>query len=412
MCIKEKVKEAKHSEDRIVNGAFMPEWRRRIGEDRNVRYITSLSQIPQLPPEERERLQKVADTFGFRTNSYYLSLVNWDDPKDPIRRLIIPDPEELEDVTTLLDASHEAAITVAPGCEHKYSNTALILLSKVCGAVCRFCFRKRIFMPDNTEVSPNLEPAYEYIRNHPEIDNVLLTGGDPLMLSTRKIASVLHNLRAIPHVKIIRFGSKLPAFNPFRFIDDDELLDLFEMHSHPDKRIYVVSHFNHPREISEVAIQAIELLLKRGIIIINQTPLLIGINDDADTLGELCTKLAQVGVAPYYVFQCRPTRGNAHFKTSMVRGVDLTEAAKRLGSGLAKRFRYAGSHASGKIEIIGYDDKYQYFRYHQSKDPRHYGRFFRLPRKDEATWWDDWMPNGESFTIEDCPDVELGSGSP
>ncbi len=410
MIIKSEVREHIH-EDRIVDGSYMPKWRRRVGNKRDVEYITSLRQIPELTDDEIARLWKVSRTYGFRTNSYYLSLVNWDDPDDPIRRLVIPDPVELEDTESLLDASHEAAVTVAPGCEHKYARTALVLVSRVCGAVCRFCFRKRIFMADNHEISPDLTPTIEYIRTHPEIDNVLLTGGDAFMLSTRKIARVLEQLRQIPHVKSIRFGSKLLAFNPFRFIDDPGLLDLLEKHSRPDARIYVVNHFCHPREISDVAVKAIDKLIRRGLILINQTPLLKGINDNPDTLAALFTKCAQVGMPPYYVFQCRPTRGNAHFKTTFIDGIDIYEGAKKQVSGLAKRARYVGSHASGKIEILCYDNDYIYFKYHQSKDPKYYSQSFKLPRKDEATWWDDWMPDGESFTLDTCPVVELGSGT-
>lgn len=397
-------------EDRAT-GLYMPEWRRRIKDKRKIKYINKLSQVPELSDEEHGRMEKVAEFFKFRTNSYYLSLINWDDPDDPIKKLILPDEEELADTVSLLDASHEAAVTVAPGTEHKYTTTGLILVSRVCGAQCRFCFRKRIFMPDNTEITPDLEPAYKYISEHKEITNVLLTGGDAFMLSTKKIAEVLERLRAIPHVRIVRFGSKLPAFNPYRFIDDPELLDLLESYSKTNERIYIVCQFNHANELSDVARQAIDMILKRGIIMINQTPILVGINDDPDTLTDLFRNLAETGIPPYYVFQCRPTRGNAHFKTSMVDGIDITETAKKRISGLAKRFRYAGSHASGKIEILGYDDEWQYFKYHQSKDPKYYGQFFKLPRKNDAKWWDDWMPDGESFTLDKCPVAKLGSGT-
>jgi len=398
-------------DDQIINGTYMPEWRRRVGEKRNISYIRSLDDVPQLADEERSRLRDVAHVFRFRANSYYLSLIDWADPADPIRRLIIPGPDELDDTTGLLDASHEAAITVAPGCEHKYTKTAVVLVSRVCAALCRFCFRKRIFMPRNTEITPDLEPAFRYIQSHPEIDNVLLTGGDAFMLSTSRIAAILERLRQIPHVRIIRFGTKLPAFNPFRFIDDPELLDLLASHSRPDARIYIVTQFNHPREVSETAVKALKLLIAKGLILVNQTPLLRGINDDAHTLAALFTRLAQVGVPPYYVFHCRPTRGNAHFMIPFVSGIDIFEAARRRVSGLGKRARYTGSHASGKIEILGYDQAHLYFKYHNSKNPAFYGQFFKLPRNDEATWWDDWMPNGESFSLDKCPVAELGSGS-
>lgn len=408
----EKIKkpEKAKKKDPFVDGVYMPEWRKRVEEIRKVKYVTRLSQVPQITDEERERLQRVSSVFGFRTNTYYLSLIDWDDPNDPIRRIIIPREVELED-EGLLDASNEHAITVAPSCEHKYTRTALILISNVCGAVCRFCFRKRIFLKDNREVSPNLEHAFEYIRSHPEIDNVLLTGGDALMLSTKKLGKILAELRNIPHIKSIRMGSKLLAFNPFRIIDDPSLVELLGRYSLPYGRLYIVSHFNHPREITVIAVKAVRQLQKAGVLLINQTPLMVGINDNVETLAELFTTLAQVGVPPYYVFQCRPTRGNAHFKVPFVRGIDIFERAKAQVSGLAKRARYTGSHASGKIEILGYDNDYIFFKYHQSKDPGYYGQFFRLPRKDDATWWDDWMPNGESFSLDTCPVVELGSGT-
>lgn len=400
-----RVKEGEKTTEEAV-----PEWRRRMERSGRIRYITHLGQIPEISSEELGELESVAQVFEFRANSYYLSLIDWVDPNDPIRRIVIPSPEELED-EGLLDASLEHKITVAPGCEHKYTRTALILLSRVCGSICRFCFRKRIFLKDNREITPKLEPAYQYIRSHREVDNVLVTGGDPLILSTKKLAEVLETLRSIPHVRIIRIGSKLTAFNPYRILDDPELVTLLRKHSLPDARIYIVAQFNHPRELTEVATEAVRLLQRNGLLYVNQTPLLVGINDDPDTLAELLTRLAQVGVPPYYVFQCRPTRGNAHFKIPMVRAHDIMEAAKKQVSGLGKRARFAGSHASGKIEILGYDREWQYFKYHQAKNPDEYGRFFKLPRNDEATWWDDWMPNGESFTLSDCPVVEIGSGS-
>jgi KamA family protein len=398
-----KIKALKHG--------YMPDWQLKIGRKRNLRYITDLKQIPQLNDEERERLERVSAVFGFRTNSYYLSLIDWNDPDDPIRKIVIPDPVELEDIDSELDASHEATVTVAPGCEHKYEATALILISRICGGMCRFCFRKRIFMPHNEEISPNTDQAVDYIENHREINNVLLTGGDAFMLSTGKIKKALQRLRHIPHIRSIRFGTKLLAFNPYRFIDDPELLDILEENSHQNARIYITTHFNHINEISNVTLKAIDMLLRRGLLLITQSPFLAGINDDPDTLSDLFNRLQEIGAPPYYIFQCRPTRGNAHFKVPMKRGIDIFERAKRKVSGIAKRLRYVGSHASGKIEMLGYDDSFIYFRYHESKVLDYTGQFFKLPRKDDATWWDDWMPNGESFTLDTCPDVELGSGT-
>ena len=147
------------------------------------KYITSIDQIPELDAlsdKQRENLRVVEERYAFRTNGYYQSLIDWDDPKDPIRRIVIPSTDELESWGAL-DASGESLYTKAPGLEHKYADTAVLLVSDVCGALCRFCFRKRLFMEDNQEVTRDVSGGLGYIRKHPEINNVLVTGGDPLL---------------------------------------------------------------------------------------------------------------------------------------------------------------------------------------------------------------------------------------
>ena len=177
------------------------------------KYLTNIRDIPQLSDEERLRLGKVTEKFPFRSNTYYLSLINWDDPGDPIRKVAIPDPAELEEWGTL-DASQESAYVVAPGVEHKYDQTALVLLTNRCAGYCRYCFRKRLFMRMNTEVTRDLSQGLAYIRAHPEITNVLLSGGDPLFLSTRRLETIVREIRTIDHVKIVRIGSRIPVTNP------------------------------------------------------------------------------------------------------------------------------------------------------------------------------------------------------
>ena len=197
-------------------------------------------------------LEKVAQRYVFRANDYYLRLIDWTNPADPIKQLIIPRSEELNDWGKL-DASNEAAVTVTPGVQHKYRDTVLLLCNEVCGAYCRYCFRKRLFMNDNEEVSKDVSAGVEYIRTHPEVTNVLLTGGDPLIMGTRRLREIISQLREIEHVKIIRIGTKMPAFNPFRFLDDPELHSVFREFSTPEKRLYVMCHFDHPREMTAQA---------------------------------------------------------------------------------------------------------------------------------------------------------------
>ena len=180
---------------------------------KRVRYRTNIKKLEQLSDEQKRQLIPVAKKYKYRANDYYLGLINWDDPNDPIRKIIIPREEELDDFGRL-DASNEDSNYAAPGCQHKYGDTALLLCNEVCGAYCRFCFRKRLFQDDNHEVMFDVTQGIEYIAKTPQITNVLLTGGDPLMLSTEQLESILRPLREIDHVGIIRLGSKIPAFNP------------------------------------------------------------------------------------------------------------------------------------------------------------------------------------------------------
>lgn len=245
-------------------------------ERSDVRYVTELAQVPGLSAEDMRRLKPVAERYAFRANSYYTSLIDWNDPHDPIRRIIIPDADELGEGGQL-DASHEHQYMVVPGLEHKYEFTALLLVSNVCAGCCRFCFRKRLFMDENNEVAPDIGPGLDYIRAHPQINNVLLTGGDPLMLSTDRLRHILARLRQIEHVHIIRIGSKLPSFNPRRILEDPGLENMLREFSSDDKKIYLMAHFNHPRELTDEAVIALNLLMDAGVTAVSQTPLLRGV---------------------------------------------------------------------------------------------------------------------------------------
>jgi KamA family protein len=361
----------------------------RIGGS-NVRFIQSLDKIEPLSEQEKQELAPVVDEFVFRTNTYYTGLIDWDDPNDPIRNIIIPRTEELEE-NGVLDASDERGITVAHGVEHKYSPTTLLLVSEVCGAYCRFCFRKRLFMKDNDEVSPDVTEGLRYISQHPEIDNVLLTGGDPLMLSNRRLEHILSSLREFPHVKIIRLGTKMPAFDPFRITEDKELQDILHRYSEPERKIYVMVHFNHPRELTPQAVECLQTAMQCGCAVTNQTPLLGNVNDNPDVIAELFNRLAYMGVPPYYLFHGRPTKGNNFFRVTLKRGYEIFLEAHKHMSGLARRARYCMSHVTGKIETVGIADGKIFLRYHQAKNPENHGKFMVFPLKEDAAWFDDLL---------------------
>lgn len=364
------------------------------------RFLSKLSQVgalKKLPVAEQRRMLQVEQRYAFRSNSYYNSLINWDDPLDPIRRIIIPDQDELQQWGQL-DASGEHTYAKTPGLEHKYSDTALLLVSDMCGALCRFCFRKRLFMAGNHEVSRDVTQGLDYIRNHPEINNVLLTGGDPLLLSTIKLRDIIRKLREIEHVRIIRIGSKMPAFNPYRILDDPELLTLFKTYSLPQRRIYLMAHFNHPRELTEQAIEALTRIQEAGVCIMNQTPIIRGVNDNAETLSELLNTLSFIGVAPYYVFQCRPTKGNAAYTVPVEESYEIFAEAISKCSGLARRCRFSMSHVSGKVEVAGLTEDQIFFRYHRSPDPdRNPGEIIVCERNPEGYWLDDYLGNRASL---------------
>ena len=358
---------------------------------KRVKYVRRLDQVPNIPADVRERLEPVTQEYVFRANNYYLTLIDWDDPDDPIRQLIIPREEELRDWGKL-DASNEQSVTVAHGVQHKYIDTVLLLCNEVCGAYCRYCFRKRLFMDDNDEVTNDVSAGLAYIADHPEVTNVLLTGGDPLLMSTRRLVEIFDALRGIEHVQIIRIGSKMPAFDPWRVQRDEELQAAFRKYSTPQQRIYLMAHFDHPRELTPEAIDGIDTCIRNGVICVNQCPMIRGINDDPYTLAEMYEKLSFIGCPPYYLFQGRPTAGNEPYEVPMVEGWQIFQRALSLGSGLARRARFVMSHESGKVEILGVDDDHIYLRYHQAKDPDDLGRFFVRKRDDQAYWLDQLDP--------------------
>lgn len=378
------------------------------------KYITDIDKITAIPEAEREKLKQITDKFVFRVNDYYLNLIDWEDPHDPIRKLVIPNEGELEEYGRW-DASDEDTNYVVPGCQHKYKTTALLIVSEVCGAYCRYCFRKRLFRNDVNEATMDVEAGLNYIEQHPEINNVLLTGGDSLILATSRLRAILQRLREIKHVKIIRLGSKIPVFNPMRIYEDEELLETIRAYSTPEQRIYVMAHINHPREITPEARRGFEALHQAGAIVVNQTPVLRGINDDPDVLAELLDKLSWAGVTPYYFFINRPVAGNRDFVLPLEEVYQIVEQAKAKTSGLGKRVRLSMSHTSGKIEILAIENGKAYLKYHQARDGN-YGQFMILDCPSDAAWFDDlpgneqwWTPptkkTEEVVSVNELPDM-------
>ena len=365
----------------------------------NHKYFTRIEQLEQLSEQEKVELKKVTGKFAFRSNDYYLSLIDWDDPNDPIRTIIIPHIREL-DTWGQLDPSDEKAYTIMPGLEHKYNSTAVFLVSNVCDGICRFCFRKRVFIEPQSDYLRDLPAALQYVKEHHEVTNVLLTGGDPLVLTTSKLENIIRQLREIEHVQIIRIGTKIPAFNPYRIVDDPALLEMIKTYSTGWKKIYVMTHFVHPKELTDIAIKAVHLLQKAGAMVANQTPLIRGLNDDPEVMAALLGQLSFIGATPYYIFQCRPAVGNKAYTVPIEQGYEIVEQAKSRVSGLAKRARYAMSHSTGKIEIIGKAKDFIYFRYHRAAKDQDSGRFMAFKRNPNAYWLDDYEQVVQDYPID------------
>ncbi len=353
-------------------------------------YVRRVAEIPGIDPATARRLARVEARYPFRATTYYLGRVRWDDPDDPLRRLVVPCPGELGEGGSL-DPSREAANTVAPGVQHKYADTAVVLATDACAGVCRYCFRKRLFLSPG-QTLPDVARAAAYVARHPEISDVLLTGGDPLTLPTRELRRLALAFARIPHVRTVRIGSKMPAFNPARITGDPALADLLREVRSEGCAVYLMTHFDHPREISAEARAALEAVQACGVQVQNQCPLVRGVNDDPGVLAELLQRLTELGAPQYYLFQMRPTAGNEPFAVPIVEGWRILSRARARLSGLSRRVRFVMSHATGKVEIVGVDERHIVARCHRAKDPADEDRLLVLQRDDRALWLDDLRP--------------------
>ena len=363
--------------------------------------VEQLKDFVDLSPKEEKKLKQITQRHPMRVTPYYMSLIDWDDPDDPIRKMAIPSMEEFN-LQGSYDTSGEAENTKMSGLQYKYQETALILATNKCAMYCRYCFRKRLVGLQTKEIIGRFEDAADYIKQHEQINNVLISGGDPLVLKNEVIEQILSIISALPQITFIRFGSRAPVTFPSRF-EDDELLRILSRHSRPDRRIYIVTQFNHPKEITKQSIKAVDNLIKSGVIVNNQTVLLKGVNDNSMTLASLLNRLVSIGVNPYYVFQCRPVkRVKHHFQLPLLRGIELVENAKAHCNGHSKRFRYILSHRTGKIEILGIFNDEIYFKYHQAKNRKRIGKIFKRPVNENVSWLDD-LKSTSVCVLDDTP---------
>jgi lysine 2,3-aminomutase len=285
-----------------------------------------------VPPtdDERAAVTALADRFRFVITPYYASLMDPADRDCPIRRQVVPRLAELDDPAGLADPLDEVAHSPVKNVVRVYEDRIAFCVNNECALYCRYCLRKRMVgEPEWSMKQRELEAALAWIRATPAIRDVLLTGGDPLVFSDDKLAWLLGELRAIPHVELIRLGTRLPVTLPFRVTD--ALCALLERH-HP---IWVNTHFNHPKELTTDAAEACDKLTRAGCPVGNQSVLLAGINDDVATMKALCEGLVRMRVRPYYCYQAQLLEGTAHFRVPIERGLELFRALRGRTSGFA-----------------------------------------------------------------------------
>src|SRR6185369_8364971 len=296
-----------------------------------MQYITSKTVTLQKITKniiESEGLASVAAVYPFRVSPSYAALLR--KPGDAIWRQCIPDARELADDGQIPDPLAESSLSPVPGLIHRYPDRVVLLVSNRCPVYCRFCMRKRHVGGEGATISSDaLDRALAYIASTPAIRDVILSGGDPLMLDDDSLCHVLGQLRTINHVKIIRIGTRIPVTLPDRVTA--ELCSMLKQF-HP---IYINTHFNHPDEITPKSAQACQLLADAGIPLGNQTVLLRGVNDDVETMKDLMTGLLEIRVRPYYIHQMDLVRGTAHFRTPISKGLEIIRALRGHVSGLA-----------------------------------------------------------------------------
>lgn len=299
------------------------QWRNRI------RSAEALSRFLPLSEETRRAIDANLKSLRMGVTPYYLSLVDPDDPQDPIRQQAIPSLEELGSLGSgLLDPLAEEKLSPVPGLTHRYVDRCLMVVTNNCAVVCRHCTRRRIMAEGHAPVV-NVDAMVDYIRATPTIRDVLISGGDPLTFSTARLERIVAAVRAVPHVEIIRIGSRVPVTLPQRVTPD--LADMLARY-HP---IWLNTQFNHPRECTPEAALAVDRLLRAGIPVNNQTVLLRGINDDLPTMKRLVHALLRIRVRPYYVHVCDLVQGAEHLRTTIARAIELSDGLRGHTSGLA-----------------------------------------------------------------------------
>ncbi len=302
-----------------------------------------------LPGLKFPHIDNVIQKFPMAITPYYASLIRRADISDPVFAMAVPQPRELIDPLFLCDdpLSEDEDMPV-PGMVHRYRDRVLLITTTMCSMYCRHCTRKRIAGARETSITAQrIRQVTEYLLAHPEVSDVIVSGGDPLTMSDGSIEMVLSSLRSVPTVQVIRIGTRVPVVLPMRITEN--LTNILKKY-HP---IWINTHFNHPNEITPQAKEACAKLADAGIPLGNQTVLLAGVNDDVKIIEKLCRGLVQMRVRPYYLYQCDLVRGVEHFRTSVRKGIEIMEYLRgRVGGIAIPTFVVDAPHGGGKIPVL------------------------------------------------------------
>ncbi|RKV87881.1 MAG: lysine 2,3-aminomutase [Bacteroidetes bacterium] len=293
--------------------------------------LEQLKKYIKLTTEEENGVKESLKTLRMAITPYYLSLIDQSNPNCPVRKQAIPTHAETHhSAADLLDPLHEDGDSPAPGLTHRYPDRVLLLVTDMCSMYCRHCTRRRFAgQTDSSSSQDDISKAIDYIARTPQVRDVLLSGGDALMISDSRLESIISRLREIPHVEIIRIGTRTPVVCPQRITDD--LVNMLKKY-HP---IWLNTHFNHPQEVTEESIAACERMANAGIPLGNQSVLLRGVNDCVPTMKKLVHQLVKMRVRPYYIYQCDLSMGLEHFRTPVSKGIEIIENLRGHTSGYA-----------------------------------------------------------------------------
>lgn len=316
-----------------------------------IRTTDQLAELLPLAADEIIALRGLESKYRTAIPPYYFSLIDVNDPADPIRLQSVPSPlEETHAGVELDDPLEEDKDSPVPGVTHRYPDRALLITTPVCSMYCRFCTRKRVTMDREGWDAPSRdeERMIEYVRNTPAIHDVILSGGDPLTLPITKLRWFLGELAEIDHVDVIRVGTRVPVTLPQRLYDP-ELIDVLAEAG----KVWIQTHFNHPVEITPEAALACRNLVQAGMPVNNHSVLMRGVNDSVETMRELIRGLLRIKVRPYYLFHCDPVTGAGHFRTSLWKGIEIIEGLRGHVSGLGvPTYVVDGLHGAGKIPVM------------------------------------------------------------